>query len=188
MPARPERHVPGEPGFWIVVLGDLAAFTVFFGVFAWYRAQDPAFFAEGQATLLRPLGLFNTILLLTGSLFVVLGVDRARNDRPGAPTMLRLGMACGVGFIAVKAFEYAHEFAQPIDLAANPFFILYFAFTGAHLFHVVLGIGGLAVAQAFARRERPSEKIVLIECAASFWHLVDLLWIVLFALFYLVPS
>jgi nitric oxide reductase NorE protein len=186
MPA--ERRVPGEPGFWIIVLGDMAAFTLFFMVFAWYRMQDPALFAAGQATMLRGLGLANTILLLTGSLFVVLGVERARANRHDAPAMFRLGMACGAGFALVKAFEYRHALQLPVDLPNNPFYILYFAFTAVHLLHVLLGIGGLALAQVSAQRERPAERMVLIECAASFWHLVDLLWIVLFALFYLVPA
>jgi nitric oxide reductase NorE protein len=163
---RVERRTPGEPGIWVLIL----------------RGG----FAQAQATLSMHLGLLNTLLLLTSSLFVALAVHRSRNRQEGAARLLYLAMACGGGFVAIKTVEYAQKISAGVNFETRDFFTLYFAFTGIHLAHVLIGLVVLAIMAAMTRRVEARSNQALVECGGIFWHLVDLLWIILFALFYLI--
>lgn len=186
---RREEHIPGEPGLWVLLFGDMVIFAVFFGMILVLRGQHPDVWADSQPHLTIALGTLNTIILLSSSLAVVNGVRLARLRDPGAPTMFWIAIACGVGFIAVKAVEYTHLLVNDHSPAGNDFFTYYFVFTGIHLGHVLIGIGGLVVATRLARRENLGKhRMPWVEGVACFWHLVDLLWIVLFALLYLVHA
>ena len=179
------RHVPGEAGIWVLIGGELAAFSAFFLVFAYYRGLQPEIFQAGHALLDRGIGLTNTIILLTSSLFVALAVQRVRDGREGAGRWLRAALACGLAFAALKVLEYAQKIGAGITPLTNDFFMYYFAFTGVHLLHVAIGSGALIFAMGVCRREPSATRTMIVECAGIFWHLVDLLWIILFALFYL---
>lgn len=179
------RRVPGEAGIWVLIAGDLLFFTLFFFVFADAAGKAPAQFAAGHRLLDTGLGLVNTLLLLTGSLLVAIGVGRAKRSTGSARTPIRLAMLCGLGFVVVKIVEYSGKIAQGITPLSGEFFVYYYAFTGIHLVHVLLGVAALGWAQfQVAIPPLPDDRILLLESAALFWHLVDLLWIVLFVLFY----
>jgi nitric oxide reductase NorE protein len=93
------------------------------------------------------------------------------------------GGLCGVLFILIKAFEWYAEASHGYTLARNDFFMFYFMLTGVHLLHVALGLGILTFGlRAF--RQQGVGKVWVVEAAATFWHMVDLLWVVIFALFY----
>jgi nitric oxide reductase NorE protein len=104
-----------------------------------------------------------------------------------APRWFAAALACGLGFIALKAIEYAELFARGIAADDHPFFSYYFALTALHLGHVLIGSGLLAALVRASRRGlvKPLH-LALAESAGCFWHMVDLLWIVLFPLLYLV--
>jgi nitric oxide reductase NorE protein len=177
--------VPGEPGIWVLVLGELFIFSVFFVTIAAEHSARPDLFRQAQTTLNHGLGLANTLILLTSSLFVALAVNRLRETAPGARPLFFAAMACGTGFAVIKVVEYAEKIRAGVNIASSEFFTLYFAFTGIHLAHVLLGLGVLGFLSAAARSPTVMARSGLVECGAVFWHLVDLLWIVLFALFYL---
>jgi nitric oxide reductase NorE protein len=179
------RHVPGEVGIWVLIGGELAAFSAFFVVFAYYRGLDRELFQTSHAMLDHGIGLVNTVILLTSSLFVALGVQRVRDGREGAARWLRLALLCGGAFGVLKVVEYWQKVSAGITPLTNDFFMYYFAFTGVHLLHVVIGSGALLFAIAACRKEPSAMRTMMVECAGIFWHLVDLLWIILFALFYL---
>lgn len=179
------RRIPGEGGVWLLVGGDLLAFSLFFLVFSYYRHLQPEVFEAARQTLNRRIGLTNTLVLLTSSLFVAIGVRRVLADRAGAGRMFLAAMGCGGLFIVLKAVEYGQKIAHGITPLTNDFYLYYFAFTGIHLAHVVIGSGGLFVMAQVSRREASPTRSLIVECGATFWHLVDLLWIMLFALFYL---
>jgi nitric oxide reductase NorE protein len=182
------RHIPGEAGLWILIFGEMSFFAAFFASYLLTKNADPAGFAAGQAALSRGLGLVNTLLLLSSSLFVAWAVTAAKGgDTRQAPRWFKAGLACGIAFIALKAIEYAELFAQGIAINSHPFFAYYFGLTVLHLGHVVIGCALLAaLARATARPlARPSHQ-ALTESAGCFWHMVDLLWIVIFPLLYLV--
>jgi nitric oxide reductase NorE protein len=133
----------------------------------------------------RGFGLLNTLLLLTSSLLVAIAVHRVRTRQAGATVMLNFAILFGLGFVGIKALEYSEKFRAGITVATSDFFMFYFAFTGIHLVHVMVGLGVLLFVRSAARDPQAADKrMVLIECGATFWHMVDLLWIVLFALFY----
>lgn len=180
-----QRRVPGEIGLWVLIGGELFAFSVFFLVFAYYRGLEPDLFQASHLRLDNGIGLVNTLILLTSSLFVALGAVRVREGRDGAALWLRLALACGALFALLKSIEYAQKIGQGITPLTNDFFLYYFAFTGVHLLHVVIGSAALVFAIQATAREPSSGSTLIVECAATFWHLVDLLWIILFALFYL---
>lgn len=185
--AHPARRLPGEEGVWVFVLGDMAVFALFFGAIVYTRGQDPAVFAEAQSHLSRTLGALNTLLLVTSSLLVALGVRSADGRRAGhAPALFGGALACAVGFAAVKVTEYAHLISAGHVPADDDPTMYYFIFTGVHLLHVAIGIAVLAWVIRLARRPaRTARDGALLECGTSFWHMVDLLWVVLFPLLYL---
>lgn len=180
------RRVPGEPELWILLLGDLAVFTVFFGVLGWQHRSHPTSYAAGQAGLSSGLGLANTVLPLTGSALVASALNAARARRWTQARNGYLAAAlCGLGFVAIKAVEYSHQAGRG-TVGGDDFLTYYFVFTGIHLAHVVVGLACLGVA---ARRCASGAKwppsVGLLEGLGAYWHLVDLVWIVLFALLYL---
>ena len=179
--------VPGEPGVWVFVLGDMLVFALFFSVFVYYRALDVELFAQSQATLNQNFGALNTVILLFSSWFVVMGVIDLR-ERAGrlAPHLFAAGFLCGLAFALVKYFEYGEKFAAGIGVTTNDFYMYYFIFTGLHLVHVLVGMVILALLWRMARAGIGSPRqLKLVESGGIYWHMVDLLWIVLFPLLYL---
>lgn len=181
-------HIPGEPGIWMFIVGDMTLFSLLFGLFLYYRSGDPALFTAAQAQLDQGLGLVNTLLMLTSSYCVAAGVQAARRQDAGLLARCFQGaIACGAAFLGVKVLEYGAKIEAGITVSSNDFFMLYFTYTGIHMIHVVLGMGVLAALVGYARGEAlTGNRLRTIENGASFWHLVDLIWVVLFALLYLV--
>lgn len=179
-------RLPGDLAIWFFILAEMLAFAVFFASYAFARASDPELFNFYQQTLDRNAGALNTLLLISGSWFVVLAVQAAhRDDQKAVPRHIALGMLCGAGFLVIKAFEYAEKFGAGISLSTNTFYMFYISLTFFHFMHVILGMVILAVIWKQARRGayRPGECNVL-ESGAAYWHMVDLLWIILFPLVY----
>jgi len=183
-----DSHVPGEAGLWLLIFGEMSFFTALFGAFLHARGFDPAGFDAARGALSKPTGMANTLVLLTSSLLVAKGVEAARKgDTRRAPLLFRLGLACAAGFVVLKGIEYTSLFGQGMTLGSHPFFSFYFGLTALHLGHVVIGSVFLLLLSRFTRRPlaKPSH-LALVESAGVFWHMVDLLWLVIFALLYLV--
>lgn len=187
------RRLPGEEGVWMFVLGDLLVFALFFATYLGYRAADPAGYADAQATLNTTIGLANTLALLTSSAAVALGVKALRSGGvEAARAAWRWTMAAillGLAFVAGKIIEYTEKFSAGVGVETSEFFMFFFMLTGIHLVHVLVGLGvlGALLAMLGRAREAPIDATGRrwAECAGIFWHMVDLLWIVLFTLFYL---
>jgi len=185
--AHPPRRMPAEEGLWAFVIGDMLIFAIFFIVFLWYGRADPEIFHHGQLSLRLELGLLNTFILLTSSWLVVLGMRAARGVNPrGAAKWFGGAMLLGLCFGAVKVVEYSGKLGVGIGPDTDIFYMLYFIFTGIHLGHVLLGMGVLAIMMRLTRGVVDEGRVKLLEGGAIFWHLVDMLWIVLFPLIYLV--
>lgn len=178
-------RVPGEAGIWVLVFGDLFVFAVFYGTFGYYRLVEPDVFRTSQAALNQPLGLFNTLLLLTSSLMVAKALAYSRAGNAGLARNWTMGaLLLAAGFVGTKMVEYGQKIAEGLSPATNTFFMLYFVFTGIHLLHVVVGLGVLAFLRA--RIARPSTgPDAIAEGCSIYWHMVDVLWVILFAIFYL---
>ncbi len=182
------QKVPGEEGIWVFVLGDMTVFALFFATFMYSRGKNPAIFARDHAELVIALGAINTVLLLSSSLLVVLAVQGVLAGRPtGAWKLLAAALCCGAGFVAVKGVEWTRLFIAGKSVGTSEYFSYYFIFTGIHLLHVLIGLMFLGRLIAVTRRMALSDNdIRLCETGGIFWHMVDLLWVVLFALFYLI--
>ena len=181
--------VPGEAGIWALILTDLGVFTVYFITFMYQWPHNRQTFAAGHAAISLPAGILNTFFLLSASLFVALGVQRIRR---GLVTQTRrlfvLAGVAGGAFVVNKYFEWSHELSQGHSPHTDTFFQMCFVLTGIHLLHVLIAMTLLRLMWARAGRVHGSPTFTqarFIENCASYWHMVDLLWLVLLALFYL---
>lgn len=187
--AQKRTRIPGEAGIWVLVLGDMAEFALFFGTFMYARGRNPAVFAAGNSTLNLTYGALNTVLLLTSSLLVAQAVATSQKAEhsPNVVRLLNGAFLCGGGFVAIKALEWSHLLQAGHSITSSQFYLYYFMFTGIHLVHVLIGLTALGRIRQMARRSEPTFHLPeTIETFGIFWHMVDLLWIVLFALFYLI--
>jgi nitric oxide reductase NorE protein len=187
-PAAPARRIPGEQGTWVFLFGDMLVFGVFFATFMVERAKAPQVFDTARRTLHLGVGLTNTLVLLTSSLCVVAALGALRSGaRQVARSAVLAAMVCGGIFVCLKVFEYHSLVAAGHGIGANHFYLYYFILTGVHLFHVCVGMAVLTfLLRQTGRRDLSETRMAVIEGGACFWHLVDLLWIVLFPLLYLV--
>jgi nitric oxide reductase NorE protein len=177
-------HLPGDWNMWVFVLGDLIIFSSYFIIFMIYRNQEQELFLQSQQHLSLNIGVINTLVLLVSSLFVARGVQATRTGDHGRAMRLTIyGGLCGVAFIVLKAYEWATKISQGLTFPSNDFFMFYYMLTGVHLFHVALGLVFLAVV-FFELRNPKFRRVSMIETGATYWHMVDLLWIVIFALVY----
>jgi nitric oxide reductase NorE protein len=175
----------GDINVWIFVLGDLVFFGAYFVIFMVYRHQETAVFLASQRHLSLIDGALNTMVLLTSSRFVALAVQAARRgEYERSRRLISYGGFCGVAFVAIKVFEWAHEISHGFTLVRNDFFMFYFMLTGVHLFHVLLGLVMLVVVNRELRSPERCRSWI-VESGAVYWHMVDLLWVVIFALLYL---
>ncbi len=182
----PPKRLPGDLAIWFFILAELLAFAVFFAAYAFARASHVEEFNLYQQTLDRNAGALNTLLLITGSWFVARSVQAAHRDHSAAIARnLWLGWLCGAGFLVVKGFEYAAKFGAGISLSTNTFYMFYISLTFFHFMHVLLGMVILTILWVQARKGvYGSHEANGLESGAAYWHMVDLLWIVLFPLVY----
>jgi nitric oxide reductase NorE protein len=176
----------GDLAVWVFILAELLAFGVFFLAYAFMRAANVELFNEMQATLDRNLGAINTLLLVSSSTLVARAVMVVRaGHSQRAAHWLVAAMGCGAGFLVVKCFEFNAKFAAGIDLSTNVFYMFYLSLTGFHFLHVVLGMVVLGVLwkQTRAGVYGPRDAHGL-ESGAAYWHMVDLVWLILFPLVY----
>lgn len=188
-PERPARagsagHVPGEVGFWVIIFGDLSAFTLFFALYLGQRAHDHDIFVAGERKLAVGYGAAMTLLLLASSLLVVRGVQGIREQRGGARAFAG-AQVCAAAFVSLKVLEWYSHVSSGDSLGSDGFWSWYFVLTGLHLLHVLLGMVLLGYMQweSLRPQEAPS-RMNYIECSALFWHMVDLLWVLIFPLLY----
>lgn len=181
------RRVPGEEGVWVLILGEMSMFGVFFALYLDARSEDRALFAASQEHLDLGIGLVNTVLLLTSSWLVLQAVTSFRGWSAARPRrMLGLAGLCGLAFLGGKVVEYGVKLHAGITPATDPFFMYYYVLTGIHAFHVVVGLSVLAFLHRALRHPARRPRLMTVEASASYWHMVDVLWIVLFPLLYLI--
>ncbi len=183
---RPSK-IPGGEGIWVFICGDLIVFSLFFLVFLDYRSVSPELFSVSANSLNLTFGLLNTLVLLTSSWFIVGALDAFRRNRLIAFRRLSLlALFCGVFFVVLKIFEYKEKILGGVGLTTNDFYMFYYVLTGIHLFHVLLGLGAIGWLLIASRPKICCLNSESVESVCVFWHMVDLLWIFIFPLLYLV--
>jgi len=184
------RRLPGVDGVWVAIGADSVIFAILFMSFMQARLTDPGVFEASRQTLNMHLGGIDTLILLTSSWSVALAVQAMKRDLVVREPLLLLGGAVtGLMFMVSKSIEYFQKFAEGLTPATNDFYMWYFTLTGIHLLHVIFGTCLLTYVWINSRRAAySSSNRVVPECVASYWHLVDLLWIVIFPLLYLMKA
>jgi nitric oxide reductase NorE protein len=180
------RFVPGQPDMWAFVLFETLVFTAYFGFYLFYRARSPELFLHSQAQLDLRIGVFNTLVLLLSSWSVARCVQSSRAGayRPALKDAY-LTAFFGVVFMVSKVLEWARQIHLGNGFASNEFFTYYFFLTGIHFVHLLIGfvVLGIVVYQLRSPARRSQE---LVETCATYWHTVDFLWVLIFALLYVV--
>jgi cytochrome c oxidase subunit 3 len=187
-------------GMWIFLITEVMFFGGLFLAYMLYRVWYPQAWSEGSAELDIVLGGFNTVVLIASSLTMALAVRAAQTGlRKATVNWLLMTMALGLTFLVVKYFEYAEKFEHhhvpgasfvfegPNAGAVQIYFSLYFLMTGLHASHMVVGFGLLSVIAWMAYKGRFSPRwYTPVEMSGLYWHFVDIVWIFLFPLLYLV--
>ncbi len=182
-------HLPGDWAMWAFILAELAVFAALLVSLAVARRLEPAVFAAGLEQMHPRAGLANTLALLCGSYLVARGIATAthRGSRACAGWFMG-GVAAGGVYLAIKLTEYVDLVGAGYNLRTDTFFFFYFFVTFFHFMHVVLGMIVLTAVAARARRgDYDDDGLRAPESAASYWHMVDLVWLVLFPLLYVLP-
>ncbi len=169
---------------------DMVIFAILFFTFLDERHDAVALFEAGRRTLDPNFGGVNTLILLSSSWCVAMATVRAEQDRLEAiPPWLAGAFFCGLAFTLSKVLEYAGKLDAGFTPATNAFYMHYFVLTALHLLHVIGGTVLLAVLWKMARTGAfHSRRLVVLESGAIYWHMVDLLWILLFPLLYLLRA
>jgi nitric oxide reductase NorE protein len=180
------KHVPGEPDMWFFVFFESMVFVSYFCVYLYSRAQHERAFLQAQSHLTPWLGVLDTIVLLTSSMAMALCVQHARAGRHQvARRLVYVTAALGVAFLALKLVEWVKLIHSGQTFTKNQFTQYYFFLTGMHTIHLLIGfvVLGILVYQ-LSNPERRSQQT--IETCATYWHTVDVYWIMIFAVLYVV--
>ncbi len=187
-----KQHPPGDFGVWVIVYVEFITFGLLFLGYAFSRRADVELFNQSQLLVDQRLGFVNTLILITSSFFVVKAIQAVKKfDTKKASEVaskwLLAAMALGGTFLVVKMFEFTAKFEQGINLSTNKFFMFYLLLTVFHFMHVLLGTVILFnIRQKTKIGGYTQEDHVGMESGATYWHMVDLLWIVLFPLIYII--
>jgi nitric oxide reductase NorE protein len=180
------RFIPGQPDMWAFVLFETLVFTGYFGFYLFYRARNPELFLHSQAQLDLRIGVFNTLVLLLSSWSVARCVQSSRAGAYRAALRdVSITAAFAAVFLFFKVFEWARLIRMGNGFDSNDFFTYYFFLTGIHFAHLLIGfvVLGVIVYQLRVPARRSQE---LVETCATYWHTVDFLWVLIFALLYVV--
>lgn len=185
-------------GMWLFLFTELVLFGGMFIVYAVYRFKHPEEFQLAATELDTLVGTVNTIILLTSSLTVALSITAIQKGKKELSLMfLWMTMIFALAFLVNKYFEWGHKFdlgiypQSPILLSKPPgvvlYFGLYYVMTGLHALHVIVGMAILGVMMRFVSKGSINkDSFVRLEAGGLYWHLVDIIWIFLFPLFYLI--
>ena len=179
-----DRFVPGQPDMWAFVLFEALVFTGYFLVYVVRRSQDLDLFLQSQAHLDLRVGVFHTLVLLASSWSVARCVQSSREGSyRAALTNAFLTLLFGAVFLVSKVLEWTAKIHEGFGFTTDEFFSFYYFLTALHFLHLLIGLGvlGIAVHQLWSPARRSQQAI---ETCATYWHTVDFLWVLIFALLY----
>ena len=180
------ERIPGEPDMWVFVVFESLVFASYFCVYLWFRTQDEAAFLDAQSALHLPLGVLDTILLLTSSWAMARCALHARAaEHRLAQRFAYVTAGFGVAFLALKIVEWVSLIDEGHTFTSGEFMTHFFFLTGMHAIHLLIGfvVLGVLVRQLADPQRRT---LSTIETCTTYWHTVDLYWVIIFALLYVV--
>lgn len=197
-----QQYLSGKEGIWLFMLTEILMFGAIFVAYAIYHHAYPEMFAEGAKSLDWKMGFINTLVLIFSSFTMAISISYIqKNEQKKAVIALATTVLCGAIFMVIKYFEYTHKFhlglfpGKFLDVAkvgaehANLglYFGFYYCMTGLHGIHVLLGMGLITWCLIRTMRgDFHGQYWIVVEGVGIFWHIVDLIWIFLFPLLYLV--
>jgi cytochrome c oxidase subunit 3 len=183
-----QAYEAAKLGIWTFLATEVLLFGGLFTAYIVFRLKFPQMFHEGHFHLNRILGAVNTIVLICSSLTVALGIAAIRKGKQGLLKLcLSLTILLAAVFLGIKYVEWTEKFAHGLFPGTDVFFSLYFMMTGLHGLHVLAGMLVLGGVLVLAGRGKFSEHYSTpVEISGLYWHFVDLVWIYLFPLFYLI--
>lgn len=179
-------YPPGGILLWIVIYLELITFGLAFGALAYYGSLEREAFHQDSLLLNKSIATLNTVLLLTSGFLVAKGVQffSAKHHDKTARYFL-WAVLFGVGFLVLKCVEYYLKIDAGIGMDYSSFFMYYWLLTGFHWIHVFVGVIILFVLRLIILKKKENAKLEDIEAGAAFWHLCDLIWLLLFPILYL---
>jgi len=194
-----QQYESSTLGMWVFIVNEVMFFGAMFCVYAVYRVVHPGVFEHASHHLNITLGLINTTILITSSLTMAMAVHGAQlGKRNQMLFCILLTMVLGAAFLGIKGFEYAHKYSEGLIPGVNwlytgphakesqLFFSIYFALTGFHALHMIIGLGILGALFAVgAKGMFTNQYHTPVEISGLYWHFVDIVWIFLFPLLYL---
>jgi nitric oxide reductase NorE protein len=177
-------RIPGQPDMWAFVMFEALIFSSYFIVYMIRRAMAGDHFLPAQEHLSQGFGVANTLILLLSSWFMAGSVRSARIGKYNiASRQVLLTAACGLLFVGLKLLEWSDKIGEGLTLSTDEFFSFYYFLTAIHVLHVLFGFVVLAVA-ARELRGPPRRSQEIVETCATYWHMIDFLWVLIFALLY----
>ncbi len=184
--AKTDVRVPGQPDMWALVLFEAMLFAAYFTVYMVRRSLNEELFLRSQALLDPRWGVLNTLVMLASSWSIARCVQASRQgDYPAAMRQVGMTVFFGVVFVGLKVGEWSSEIQRGLTFTSSEFFSFYYFLTAIHFIHLLVGFAVLGIVcyqlQSPARRCQE-----IVETGATYWHLVDFLWVIIFALLYLI--
>lgn len=178
-------YPPGGILMWIIIFLELITFGMALVAFVYYGAEEPEIFHQSKLQLNPTIGAINTIFLLTSGLFVANAIHFYKEGNIKKTTFFfKLAMLGGLLFLLLKSFEYYTKITHGITLDTNTFFSFYWMLTGFHIIHVLIGLILLFITERNISKNK--SELEDVEATAAFWHMCDIIWLLLFPIIYLI--
>lgn len=180
-------YPPGGILIWIIIFLELFTFGMALIAMVYYSKQEPEIFHNSRLELNASIGMINTLFLITSGFFMALSVLYFKNQKLNKSKLfLKLTILGGLLFFLVKSVEYYYKLDAGFTMGYNTFFTFYWMLTLFHVIHVIVGIVILASVHWTIRTKKLQANVDDIEASAAFWHMCDLIWLLLFPIIYLI--
>ena len=179
-------YPPGGILIWLIIFLELITFGVALIALVFYSKEDPLLFHESRLQLNVAFGTINTVFLLTSGFFMAATVyELKENQKQKAQKYLLITMLFGVLFLILKGVEYHAKLNAGLDMSYNTFFSFYWMLTLFHVIHVLVGLVILISVYFGIRKEKSTTKMEDVEASAAFWHMCDIIWLLLFPVIFI---
>jgi len=179
-------YPPGGILMWIIIFLELITFGMALIAFVYYGSANSTVFHQSRLKLNTTFGAVNTVFLVTSGLFIANAVQLFKeNEIVKSSLYLKLAMLGGFLFLALKSLEYYHKIESGISLDTNLFYASYWLLTGFHVIHIIIGLIILGWTNYGMTKKESDTAVEDVEACAAFWHMCDLIWLLLFPTLYL---
>jgi nitric oxide reductase NorE protein len=180
-------YPPGGILLWLIIMIELFTFGIALIAMVYYGKQEPILFHESRLQLNAFFGTINTVFLLTSGFFMANSVHSLKeNNLSKSKKYILFTMLFGVFFLILKSIEYYIKIDAGLVMGTNTFFTFYWMLTLFHVSHVIVGLIILAIIYFGMRKDDNNTKLEDVEASAAFWHMCDLIWLLIFPVIYLI--